>query len=55
MYDSSTDEEAKLSVLPGEFQLFLYPEMLITDHQWRNILESSFQLPLFTEITLSRD
>ena len=43
VYDSSTDEEAKLSVLSGEFQLFyISPEMLITDCQWRNILESSF-------------
>ena len=53
----SNDEEAKLSVLSGEFQLVFGPETLITDHQWRKILESSLfsflYLPKY--ITLSRD
>ena len=43
VYVSPTDEEAKLSVLSGEFQLvYISPETLITDRQWRKILESSF-------------
>ena len=33
VYVSSTDEEAKLSVLSGEFQLVFSSETLITDQQ----------------------
>ena len=58
MYVSFTDEEAKLCAVRGVILLqlvYISPKMLITDRQWRKILESSFFnfLYLLKFITLS--
>ena len=43
MYIDSSDEDTKIAALSGEFQLiYISPEMLINDRQWRRILESDY-------------
>ena len=43
VYIDSSDEEAKIAAMSGEFQLvYISPETLINDRQWRRILESDY-------------
>ena len=46
VYINPSDSESKLAVVTGEFQLiYISPETLLTDLEWRDILQS----PLFQQ------
>ena len=43
VYVSPSDSEAKLAVMAGDYQLmYMSPETLLTDLEWRDILQSPF-------------
>ena len=43
MYASASDEEAKLGIMAGHFQLiYMSPETLVSNLEWRDMLLSPF-------------